>query len=100
MAYTITNNNPLISAELTNPDIVVCYDNKSDRFYVTFIATNTGYSVKRSELVGESFKYTDAITQEILRACETTDELDLTVVLTQKADNEVYMIWMGNCDIF
>ena len=113
MAYIIMNNNPLIDAELLNPDVVVDYDKDNDRFYVTFIATNTGNVVNRGELVSEDFKFIDSIESEILSYCGeacnefdivsgnvTSDECELDVLITQKAKNAIYTIWMANCDIF
>lgn len=113
MAYTIINNNPLVDAVLLNPDIVVSYDSNADRFYVTFVATNSGNIVNRDELVSENFKFTDTIESEILSycgeaidtsnfvaGCTTDDEYDLDVLFTQRAKNEINMIWMANCDIF
>ena len=98
MAYTIIHNNPLMDANLSNPDVIVNYDNVKDRFYVTFIATNTGYVVERGELVSDLFKYTSTIEDEILSGCETDEELD--IVFTSMAHNQVHLIWMANCDIF
>lgn len=92
------HNNPLIDATLLNPDVVVHYDPEGKRFIVTFIATNSGYSVKRESLISENFKFTNRIEDEILSGCETDDELD--VIFTQRAANEVHLIWMANCDIF
>lgn len=98
MAYTIVHNNPLIDANLMAPDVIVSYDANKDRFSVTFVATNTGYCVNRGELIAEDFKYMDAIIREILNGCETDDELD--IVFTNRADNEIHMIWEANCDLF
>lgn len=92
------HNNPLVDASLLNPDVVVNYDIDKQRFYVTFVATNSGYAVNRGNLVSEDFKYEDRIKDEILEKCDTDDELD--VIFTQRAANEVNLIWMTNCDIF
>ena len=113
MSYIIMNNNPLIDAVLLNPDVVVGYDNDNNRFYVTFVATNTGYVVNRGDLVSEDFKFVDTIESEILsycgEACDefdivsgnvTADECNLDVLFSQRARNEIHMIWMANCDIF
>lgn len=113
MAYIIMNNNPLIDAVLLNPDVVVNYDKDKDRFYVTFVATNTGYIVNRGDLVSEDFKFVNTIEAEILSYCgeacdeslivagtETEDEYPLDIIFTQNARNVIYMIWMANCDLF
>lgn len=97
MPYNTAPHNPL-NFDLLNFDVVVSYDNSRKRFYVTYVETNTGYVVDRGELVSEDFKYTDSIISYILSGCETDVELD--VCFTDKAENEVYMIWMANCDIF
>lgn len=97
MPYTIAPRNPL-DFELFAFDVVVSYDNSLDRFYVTYVETNTGYMVNRGDLVGEDFKYTDSIIAHILSGCDTDVELD--VFFTPTAENEVHMIWMANCDIF
>lgn len=103
-------NNPLVDFELINPDVVVDYDHDKNRFYVTFVATNTGYSVERSELVSENFKYEDTIIRKILSHIGDTLELvvepqfnaepELDVLFSGRAYNEVHTIWMANCDIF
>lgn len=103
-------NNPLVELELINPDVVVDYDNEKNRFYVTFIAFNTGYCVERSNLVSENFKYEDAIIREILSTIGDTLELvaepefnaepQLDIAFSGRAYNEVHSIWMANCDIF
>ena len=98
MAYTVMHNNPLIDANLINPDVIVHYVPEQDRFYVTFVETNCGYYVDRGELVSEEFKFTDTIEAKILEGCETDD--DINIIKTSRADNEIYMIWMANCDIF
>ena len=98
MAYTIIHNNPLIDRDLMNPDVVVSYDENNRRFSVTFVAANTGYCVERGDLVAEDFKYMDAMVREILNGCQTDDELD--IVFTNRADNEIYLIWMANEDLF
>ena len=98
MAYNLIHNNPLIDFEEINPDVVVNYDNTNDRFYVTFVATNTGYSVPRGNLVSELYKYQDTIIREILSGIDTEPELD--VLFSGRADNEVHAIWIANCDLF
>lgn len=98
MAYNLVINNPLIDIETINPDVIVNYDHGKGRFYVTFVATNTGYSVKRGELVSEDFKYMDTITRKILYGIDAEPELD--VLFSGRADNEIHAIWMANCDIF
>lgn len=111
MAYNIINNNPLVDAVLLTPDVVVSYDSDKMRFYVTFVATNSGNIVNRGELVSENFKFTGRIEAEILSyygeaideskivaGCEIDEEL-VDVIFTQRARNEIYMIWMANCDI-
>jgi len=96
MAYTIIHNNPLIDASMYNPDVVVTYDPEKQRFYVTFVKTNTGYVVNRGDLVSEDFKFTDTIEREILSGCATDDEL--YVILTQRVRNEIYVIRTDNCN--
>lgn len=98
MAYLIKHNNPLIDAEAINPDVIVTYDAGTYRFYVTFVETNTGYYQDRGSLVSSDFKFTNVIEDEILSGCETDNELD--VVFTSRAHNEMYLLWMGNCDLF
>jgi len=98
MSYQIIHNNPLVDRNIMNPDVVVSYDADKSRFSVTFVATNTGYCVERGDLVAEDFKYMDAMVREILNGCETDDELN--IVFTNRADNEIHMIWMANEDLF
>lgn len=103
-------NNPLANFELINPDVVVDYDHGKDRFYVTFIATNSGYYIERSQLVSENFKYEDAIIREILSTVGGTLEFvpepefntdpELDIAFSVRAYNEVHSIWMANCDLF
>ncbi|MBQ2836185.1 MAG: hypothetical protein IJE68_05065 [Clostridia bacterium] len=110
MAHNLVLNNPLISLEEINPDVVVDYDHDKNRFYVTFVATNTGYPVERGQLVSENFKYEDTIICEILSPIDETLELvaerqfntepELDVLFSGKAYNEVHSIWMANCDLF
>lgn len=106
MSYTLLHNNPLIDAELVNPDVVVTYDNDKDRFNVTFVETGTGYSVDRGDLVSGNFKYIDPIYREILSYCGDVStepwgsEDDINVIFTARATNEVHLIWMANCDLF
>lgn len=98
MAYNLLTNNPLIDMELINPDVIVNYSNDTNRFYVTFVATNTGYSVPRGDLVSEICKYEDTIIRTILAGTDAEPELD--VLFSGRAYNEVHAIWMANCDIF
>lgn len=98
MAYLLKHNNPLIDAELINPDVIVSYCPEKNRFYVTFVATNTGYYKDRGDFVSADFKFTTTIEEELLSGCETDDEID--VIFTLRADNEAHLLWMGNCDIF
>ena len=106
MSYTILRNNPLIDAELINPDVIVNYDSDKAKFYVTFVETGTGYYVDRGDLVSDIFKYIDPIYREILSYCgDISNELwgsekDLNVIFTARAENEVHLIWMANCDLF
>lgn len=99
MAIIIRHSTQYVNTTLVNPDIVVDYDNESDRFYVTFVETGSGYIVDRKDFVSEDFKYTDRIEEGIISGFCTEDE-DPIVLFSGKASNEVYMIWMANCDIF
>jgi len=94
MAYTIINNNPLIDTALYNPDVIVDYDSDKNRFYVTFVATNTGYFMDRSTLISKHFKYTTPIVGEILKGCETDDELE--IIFTSRAYTLIPIIWLAN----
>jgi len=94
MAYNLIHNNPLIESETINPDVVVNYDLEKGRFYVTFIATNTGYAVERNTLVSKNFKYMDCIIHEILTGIDANPQLD--VLFTMNANNHVFFIWNNN----
>ena len=106
----IMTNNPLVDFELINPDVIINYDPVKERFYVTFVATNTGYSVERGNLVSSTFKYEDSSVREILSTidddieiytnAEIDEEPDFDVLFSVRANNEVHSIWMANCDLF
>ena len=110
MICIIMTNNPLVDIDLINPDVIVNYDHDKERFFVTFVATNTGYVVDRGHLVSDIFKYEDTITREILsvidehielyRCVDLDGDTTLTVSISQKANNEIHAIWMANCDLF
>lgn len=98
MAYLVKHNNPLLDAELINPDVIVSYCPDNYRFYVTFTETNTGYFQDRGALISEDFKFVNRIEEEILSGCETDD--DINVTFTLRAQNEVHLMWMANCDLY
>ena len=110
MTCLIMTNNPLIDFELMKPDVIVTYDHNKERFFVTFVATNTGYVVDRGHLVNAWCKYEDHITREILstidedielyRSTEFDKESDLDIAFSGRAYNEIHAIWMANCDLF
>ncbi len=81
-----------------NPDVVVSYDYNKDIFFITFVATNSGYTVEPGELVDPMFKYYSSIIRKILKGCDTDDEI--TICITQSATKKIYRIWDANCDIF
>lgn len=98
MSYNIKLVNPIVGGDNTNFDVVVSYDNDKDRFCVHFISGNSGYFIARGDLVENRFKYTSQIIDEILAGCETDEEL--SVLFTERASNEINLIWMANCELF
>lgn len=76
-------------------DVVVYYDNSKDRFFVTSTEKDSGcYVVKRSELLGELFKYENEIISEILSGIPENDEF--MVLLTNVARNSIALIYESN----
>lgn len=102
MAYNISHTIPMVPTDYVgtrdNYDVVVSFDTKTERFYVLFTATNSGYVVPRGDVVGWDYKYTNCIEERILDTFDANE--DVSVLFTNSADNEVYLIWMANCDIF
>lgn len=103
MAYIISHTIPTVPTDLVGTrddyDVVVSFDSETERFYVLFTATNSGYVVSRDNVIGWDYKYTNCIEERILDTF-SADEDDVYVLFTNSADNEVYLIWMANCDIF
>lgn len=99
MAYTISRANPMVTDVTNNMfDVIVSFDGDKDRFYVLFTANNSGYVVPRSVLVGWEYKYTSRIEERILDTFDT--EEDVSILFTNRADNEINLIWMANCELF
>ncbi len=102
MAYIISHTIPTVPTDSVgtrdNYDVVVSFDSKTERFYVLFTATNSGYVVSRDDVVGWDYKYTTSIEERILDTIGSDEEV--YVLFTNNADNEIYLIWMANCDIF
>lgn len=99
MAYIISRANPMVTDVTNNNfDVVVSYDDINDRFGVLFVESNSGYFVPRTALVGWDYKYTNRIEERILDTFDAKE--DVSVLFTNRADNEINLIWMANCDIF
>lgn len=76
-------------------DVVVYYDNSNNRFFVTSTEKDSGcYVVKRSELIGKTFKYENEIVNEILSGIPENDEF--VVLLTNAVRNSIALIYESN----
>lgn len=99
MACIISRINPVV-ADVTNSnfDVVVSYDTDKDRFYVLFTANNSGYVVPRNVLVDWEYKYTSRIEDRILDTFDSDE--DVFVLITNRANDEINLLWMANCELF
>lgn len=105
MAYTLLPERPQ-----SNPYVVVIYDNISDKFIVNYTKSGveyfsahaqeaSDYTVRYSDLVNKTFKYTNEVINGILsRIPDTVD--DIPVYFSNGAINAVHLVVNGNRELY